>query len=150
MEVEKKLRELGIKLPKPPRPLGIYVGAKKAGLLVYTSGQTPGVDFKRGKIGKDLTLQEGYEAAKKCAINCISQLKAILGDLDRIENIIKVTGYINSADNFSKQSFVLNGFTDLLVNIFGEKVGCPARAAIAVNVEGWHTIEAEMIVQLKE
>ncbi|MHA1710697.1 MAG: RidA family protein, partial [Candidatus Freyarchaeota archaeon] len=149
MEVEKRLKELGIELPKPPKPVGVYIGAKKAGAFVYVSGQGPGAEFKRGKIGKDLTLEEGYEAAKRCAINCLAQLKAVIGDLDKVASIVRVTGYINSADGFTQQPAVLNGFTELLVKVFGDEVGRPTRAAIAVSVEGWLPVEADMIVKLK-
>ena len=150
MEVEKRLKDLGIELPEPPKPKGAYIGAKKAGVFVYTAGQGPGDDFKRGKIGRDLTLEEGYEAARRCAINCLAQLKAVIGDLDRVESVVRVTGYINSADGFTQQPAVLNGFTDLLIKIFGDEAGRPTRAAIAVSVEGWIPVEADMIVKLRE
>jgi len=150
LKVEKRLKDLGIELPEPPKPAGAYIGAKKAGTFVYTAGQGPGADFKRGKIGKDLTLEEGYEAAKRCAINCLAQLKTAIGDLDEVENVVRVTGYINSADGFTQQPAVLNGFTELLIKVFGDEVGRPTRGAIAVSVEGWIPVEADTIVKLKE
>jgi enamine deaminase RidA (YjgF/YER057c/UK114 family) len=150
LDVEKRLLELGIELPKPPKPVAAYIGAKKAGPFAYTAGQGPGAGTKRGKIGRDLTLEEGYEAAKRCAINCLAQLKAVIGDLDKVESVVRVMGYINSADGFTNQPAVLNGFTELLIKIFGDEIGRPTRAAIAVSVEGWIPVEADMIVKLKE
>lgn len=150
MEVEKRLKELGIELPEPPKPVGAYTGAKKAGAFVYIAGQDPGDDFKHGRIGKELTLEEGYEAARICAINCLAQLKALIGDLDRVESVVRVTGFINSADGFSEQPAVLDGLTELLIKVFGDEVGRPTRAAIPVSVEGWDSVEAYMTVKLKE
>mgnify|MGYP000179705462 CR=1 FL=1 len=150
MKVEEKLKSLGLELPEPPKPVGAYIGAKEAGGFVFVAGQGPGPGFKMGKIGKDLTLEEGYEAAKRTALNCLAQLKALIGDLDRVEKIMQVIGFINSADGFRQQPAVLNGFTELLIKIFGDEVGRPTRAAIAVSVEGWLPVEAYMIVKLKD
>jgi len=107
VEVEKRLKELGIELQTPPKAVGTYTGAKKAGAFVYTAGQLPGADFKRGKIGKDLSLEEGYEAARRCAINCLAQLKSVVGNLDQVESVVRVTGYINSAEGFAQQPAIL-------------------------------------------
>ena len=150
MKVEEKLKSLGLELPEPPKPVGAYIGAKEAGGFVFVAGQGPGPGFKMGKIGKDLTLEEGYEAAKRTALNCLAQLKALIGDLDRVEKVMQVIGFINSADGFLQQPAVLNGFTELLIKIFGDEVGRPTRAAIAVSVEGWLPVEAYMIVKLKD
>ena len=150
LKVEEKLKSLGLELPEPPKPVGAYIGAKEAGGFVFVAGQGPGPGFKMGKIGKDLTLEEGYEAAKRTALNCLAQLKALIGDLDRVEKIMQVIGFINSADGFRQQPAVLNGFTELLIKIFGDEVGRPTRAAIAVSVEGWLPVEAYMIVKLKD
>lgn len=150
MKVEEKLKSLGLELPEPPKPAGAYIGAKEAGGFVFVAGQGPGPGFKMGKIGKDLTLEEGYEAAKRTALNCLAQLKALIGDLDRVEKVMQVIGFINSADGFRQQPAVLNGFTELLIKIFGDEVGRPTRAAIAVSVEGWLPVEAYMIVKLKD
>jgi len=150
LKVEEKLKSLGLELPEPPKPAGAYIGAKEAGGFVFVAGQGPGPGFKMGKIGKDLTLEEGYEAAKRTALNCLAQLKALIGDLDRVEKIMQVIGFINSADGFRQQPAVLNGFTELLIKIFGDEVGRPTRAAIAVSVEGWLPVEAYMIVKLKD
>ena len=149
MKVEEKLKKLGIILPDPPKPVGAYTNAVEAGGFVFVAGSTPGRGFKRGKVGKDLTLEEGYEAAKTTAIFSLAKLKALIGDLDRVERVIRVIGYVNSADGFIQQPAVMNGFTELLINIYGEEVGKPARAAIAVSAEGWFPVEAYMTVKLK-
>ena len=150
LRVEEKLKEMGITLPEPPKPAGAYIGAKVAGDFAFVAGQGPGRGFKMGKIGQELTIEEGYEAAKKSAINCLAQLKAVIGNLERVESIVQVIGYVNSADGFVQQPAVMNGFTELLINVFGEVVGRPTRAAIAVSVEGWLPVEAYMTVKLKD
>jgi len=156
-QAERRLAELGLTLPPAPKPAGNYIGAKKAGNLVFTAGQGPGRvlpsgerHMPRGKVGRDLTLEQGYEAAKYCALNCLAQLKSVIGDLDKVESVVKVVGYINSADGFSQQPAVLNGFTDVLQRIFGPERGVPARAAIAVSVEGWIPVEVDMIAAVRD
>jgi len=155
--VENELGKLGLKLPEPRKPAGKYVGAKKSGGLIFVSGQPSTLTLPtgeaynfQGKVGRDLTLEEGYEAARACAINCLAQLKARIGDLDRVESVLKVVGYVNSADGFRKQPSVMDGFTELLEKIYGFERGVPARAAIAVSVEGWWAVEADMIVAVSE
>jgi enamine deaminase RidA (YjgF/YER057c/UK114 family) len=155
--VEKELGKLGLKLPEPRKPAGRYVPAKKVGDLVFVSGQPSTLtlptgevyDF-RGKIGRDLTVEEGYEADEISALNCLALLKARIGDLDKVESVLKVVGYVNSADGFRQQPMVMNGFTELLEKAFGSERGLPARSAIAISVEGWWAVEAEMIVAVSE
>jgi enamine deaminase RidA (YjgF/YER057c/UK114 family) len=118
--------------------------------LVYVSGQGPGLDFKRGKIGKDLTLEEGYQAAQRACLNSLAQLKTVAQDLDRVESIVNVIGYVNSADGFTKQPEVLDGFSKILIDAFGEPAGRPTRAAIPVSLEGWVPIEVYMVAKLKK
>ena len=134
--IEKKIKELGLVLPKAPDPVGSYVATKILGKLLYVSGQIS-INNKgeliKGKIGKDLNLEEGYEAAKRCALNIISQAnKACNYDLSKIKNCIKLTGYVNSADDFVDQPKVINGASDLISSIFGEN-GKHTRAAVSVN-----------------
>ena len=134
--IEKKIKELGLTLPKAPDPVGSYVATKILGKLLYVSGQIS-INNKgeliKGKIGKDLNLEEGYEAAKRCALNIISQAnKACNYDLSKIKNCIKLTGYVNSADDFVDQPKVINGASDLISSIFGEN-GKHTRAAVSVN-----------------
>jgi len=149
MSVEAKLEELGLKLPPAPAPMGIYVGAKQAGNIVFSAGQGPFTTTRRGLVGEDLTLEEGYQAARETCLNCLAQLKAVVGDLDRIEQALQVVGFINSAEGFMQQPAVLNGFTDLLVELFGPERGKPARAALPVHHPGWIAVEAWMIVEIK-
>lgn len=150
MTVEEKLEQLGLKLPLPPEPVANYVGARQAGNIVFSAGQGPFRTTKRGLVGKDLTLEEGYQAARETCLNCLAQLKAVIGDLDRIQRVLQVIGFINSAEGFLQQPAVLNGFTDLLVEIFGPEQGRPTRAALPAHHPGWIAVEAWMVVELKE
>ena len=134
--IEKKIKELGLILPKAPDPVGSYVATKISGKLLFVSGQIS-INNKgeliKGKIGKDLNLEEGYEAAKRCALNIISQAnKACNEDLSKIKNCVKLTGYVNSADDFVDQPKVINGASDLISSIFGD-IGKHTRAAVSTN-----------------
>ena len=136
MDIEKKLKELNIKLPNAPEPVGAYVAFKKIDKLLFISGQLPiDLDGKmiKGKIGKDLTLEDGQKASKLCAINILSQAKkAMNGDLNKIKNCIKITGFVNSIDNFIDQPKVINPASETLSEVFGDK-GKHARAAVSAN-----------------
>lgn len=136
MSVEENLKKLNLQLPKAPNPVGAYVAYKKTGNLIFISGQVSfGKDGNliKGKIGSDLTLEQGQEAAKACAINILSQIKAACnGDLDKVKKCIKLTGFVNSKDNFIDQPKVINGASELISNVFGDD-GKHARAAVSVN-----------------
>jgi len=149
MSIEEKLRKLGLRLPPTPAPRGVYLGAKQASNIVYSAGQGPFNTTKRGLVGKDLTLEEGYQAAREVCLNCLAQLKTVIGDLDRIKQVLQVVGFINSGEGFMQQPAVLNGFTDLLVELFGPEQGKPARAALPAHHPGWIAVEAWMVVELK-
>ena len=126
---------MGIEVPPCTTPVAAYVPAAQAGNFIFASGQTPIVDNKlvyQGKLGKDLGIEEGYEAAKLAAIRVIAELKSIVGDLDRIERIVKVTGYVNSAPEFGDQPKVVNGASELFRAAFGEK-GEHARVAFGAG-----------------
>src|SRR5512138_2571820 len=115
MSFEAKLKELGIELPQAPKPVAAYVPAMRAGEFVYTSGQITMVNGElkyQGKLGKDLTVQEGYQAARICALNALSAIRDVVGSLDEIEQIIKVVGFVNSAPGFSEQPKVINGASE--------------------------------------
>ena len=134
--IEKKLIELNIKLPEPKDPVGAYVASKLVGNLLYISGQIS-VDSKgnliKGKLGKDLTVEQGYEAAKRCGLAIISQVKkACNNDLSKVNSCIKLTGYVNSTDDFKDQPKIVNGASDLIAKIFDKK-GEHTRAAVSVN-----------------
>jgi len=149
---EAKLKEMGITLPVAPKPLAVYVPAVLADKYVYTSGQIPIVDgdlkFK-GKVGGELTEAQGYEAAKICAINCLSAIKELVGSLDNIERIIKVSGFVNSAQGFVGQPKVINGASELLGEVFGE-AGRHARAAVGVSELPMNAaVEVEIIARIK-
>ncbi len=149
---EQRLRELGIALPPPPKPVANYVSAVEVGNLLFTSGAGPlkdGRPVMQGRVGEQLTLEDGYEAAKLVMLNLLSALRAHLGTLNRIERIVKVLGFIASAPDFTKQPAVLNGASDLLVAIFGAR-GQHARSAIGTSVLPFGIpVEVEMIVKVR-
>jgi len=134
--IEDNLKKLNIKLPNAPDPVGAYVASKKVGKLIFISGQLPiAADGKpiKGKVGKDLTLEQAQEAAKFCAINILAQAKkAADGNLDNIKSCIKITGFVNSSDNFIDQPKVINPASELLSAVFGNN-GKHARAAVSTN-----------------
>jgi len=136
MNIENNLKELKINLPNAPDPVGAYVAFKKTDKMLFISGQLPiGPDGKilKGKIGKDLTLEEGQKASKLCVINILAQTKKALdGDLNKVKGCIKITGFVNSTDNFYDQPKVINPASEILSSVFGEK-GKHARAAISAN-----------------
>lgn len=152
MSFELKLKELGIELPQAPKPVAAYVPAVQAGGFVYTSGQITMVQGElkyKGKLGKDLAVEEGYQAARICALNALSAIRDVVGSLDNIEQIVKVVGFVNSAEGFTEQPKVINGASDLLKEIFGA-AGQHARSAVGVNELPLDTaVEVEMIVKVK-
>ena len=134
--IDDNIKKLNINLPNAPDPVGSYVATKISGKFLYISGQVSineKGEFIKGKIGKELNLEEGYEAAKRCALNIVSQAKKACGnDLNRIKSCIKLTGYVNSTDNFTEQPKIINGASDLISSVFGE-IGKHTRAAVSVN-----------------
>lgn len=149
--IENKLQEMGISLPEPPKPAASYIPVKQVGNLLYTSGQDcrkDGTLIFRGKVGKDLNVEEGYQAARQCMINCLSVIKAHIGDLDRIKQVVKMLAFVNSADGFVEQPYVINGGSELLEEVLGE-AGKHARSAISSNELPFDTpVEIEIIVEL--
>lgn len=152
MGVTEKLKGLGIVLPEPVAPMGSYVPAVLAGNLLFVAGHPPSENGKikfKGKVGKDLTIDEGRQAAELCMINCLSAARSALGDLDRIERAVKVTGYVNSLTDFEKQPDVINGASDLLEKIWEEK-GRHARAAVgSISLPANIAVEVEVIFAVK-
>ena len=134
--ISERLKKLNIEIPNAPDPVGAYVAFKIIGNLLYISGQLPiDKDGKiiKGKIGKDLNVEQGQHAAKLCAINILAQAKkAVNSDLDKIKNCIKITGYVNSSDEFTQQPQIINPASELLSSLLGD-IGKHARAAVSVN-----------------
>ncbi len=150
--VSENLKKMGITVPIAPAPVAAYLPARRTGNLVYASGQTPTVEGKLlwcGKVGSDLTVEEGYSAARLAALNCLAELEAALGSLDRVDKIVKVNGYVNSAEGFGEQPKVVNGASELLEALFGE-AGRHARTSIGVSaLPGGAPVEIELIVEVK-
>lgn len=145
--IEEKIKELGYSLTEVTPPLASYLPCIKSGNLIFLSGV---ISDKNGKLGKDLTTEDGYEESKKCAIKLLSNLKAFIKNLDNVVRIVKVEGYVNSTESFDEQSKVINGASDLLFDIFGE-LGKHSRVAIGVmNLPFNASIEISMIVEVKE
>ena len=149
--IEEKLQSLNISLPTPPKPAGSYIPVVVSKSWAFVSGQIPIKDGKVAFIGKVPTsqsIENAQKAAKLCAINALAQLKAELGDLDKIQKIIKVSGYVNSEQNFSEHPKVINAASDFLYDVFGEK-GKHSRIAIGVNsLPLDSTVELDMIVEI--
>ena len=136
MSFEKKIQELKIKLPEAKPPVGSYVATKITGNLLFISGQisiAENGELIKGKIGKDLSTEQGYDAAKRCGLSIVAQAKvACNGDLSKIKSCIKLTGFVNSTEDFIEQPKVINGASDLIANIFGD-AGMHTRAAVSTN-----------------
>jgi enamine deaminase RidA (YjgF/YER057c/UK114 family) len=151
MKFEARLKELGLALPEPPNPVATYVTAMQVGDLLFLSGTTCYVDgglLYEGRVGAELTVEQGYAAARQTALNLLSVIKTTLGDLDRVRQIVKLNGYVNSAPEFDRQPEVTNGASDLLVYIFGER-GKHARTSLGTcALPGHIPVEIELIVQV--
>jgi len=152
-DAEARIQELGIVLPEVGAPVANYVNTVRTGNLVFTSGkgpQKPDGTYMTGKVGADLTTEQGYEAARLTAIQQLASLKAELGDLNKVKRVVKVLGMVNAAPDFTEQSQVINGFSDLMVEVFGEK-GKHARSAVGMgSLPGNIAVEIEMIVEVKD
>ena len=151
MDVYAKLKEMGITLPEPPAKGGIYTPVMEFGdKLLYCSGCGPAIGSENviGKVGKDLTLEEGQKAAYNCVLNLLANLDAKLGDLNKIKRFVKVLGFVHSADDFTQQPQVINGGSPLLLALFGAAKGLPARTAIGTNATpGGIAVEIEVLVE---
>ena len=136
MNFEEKINELKIKIPEAKAPVGSYVATKISGKMLFISGQISideNGELIKGKVGKDLNVDDGYQAAKRCGLSIVSQVKnACSGDLSKIKSCIKLTGFVNSTENFIDQPKVINGASDLIASIFGE-AGMHTRAAVSTN-----------------
>ena len=153
MNFDDKVRELNLELPEAKAPVGSYVATKIVGKLLYVSGQIS-IDSKgdliKGKVGKDLTTDEAYEAAKRCGLSIVAQIKkACDGDLSKIKSCVKLTGFVNSTEDYIEQPKVINGASDLIASIFGE-AGMHTRAAVSANsLPLGVSVEVDAIFELK-
>ncbi|MEC0231870.1 MULTISPECIES: RidA family protein [Paenibacillus] len=152
-QIEQRLQELGITLPPSPEPRFTYIPCNQTGNLIYLSGQDCRINGElmyEGKLGREVTIEQGQEAARQTIINCLAVMKGYLGDLDRVVKIVKMLGFVNSAPGFGDQPYVINGASNLLVDIFGEQ-GKHARSAIGTSDLPFHTpVEIELIVEVRD
>lgn len=154
MAAEARLRELNIQLPTPPEPLANYIRAKQVGSLLFVAGHgpAPDADGKRwiGKVGRELTLDEGYHAARLTGLNLLASVRATLGSLDRVKQVVKLLGMVNCAPGFDQTPRVINGCSDLLVEVFGKEAGQHARSAVGMaELPNTIPVEIEMIVEVE-
>ena len=153
-EIESRLEHLGISLPAEPVPIANYVPGVRTGNLVYLSGlgpaSRPDGTAPSGKVGRDLTTEEGYEAARLTGINILARMKGELGDLDKVRRVVKLLGMVNSAPDFNQQPAVVNGCSDLLVEVFGDR-GRHARSAVGmVSLPNDIPVEIEVIIEVED
>ncbi len=152
MSAEQRLKELGLTLPPPTRPVGNYVPYRIGGNLLFLSGVGPGRpdgSTIRGKVGADLTVAQAYEAARICGLNLLANMRAATGSLDRVDTVLKVLGMVNAVPDFGEQPEVINGCTDLFVEVLGEN-GRPARSAVGLgSLPRGIAVEIEAVVLLK-
>ena len=153
MKVEMKIKEMGLELPPAGTPTANFVPAVRTGNLVFLSGHGPGRydgTLIKGKVGADLNVDEGYDASRQVALVLLASLKAEIGDLDKVRRIVKLLGMVNCTPDFVDQPKVINGASDLLVEVFGEK-GKHARSAVGMNALPMNiSVEIEMIVEVEE
>jgi len=153
MSAETRIKELGITLTNPPKPGGNYVPGVRVGNLLFLSGHGPSrVDGKpsaRGKVGRDLSTEDGYKVAREVGVNLLGTARSMLGSLDKVKRIVKVLGMVNSAEGFGEQPKVINGFSDLMVEVFGEQ-GRHARSAVGMaELPSGIPVEIEMILEVE-
>jgi enamine deaminase RidA (YjgF/YER057c/UK114 family) len=153
MSAEARIKEIGLALPPPPKPGGNYVPGVRVGNLLFLSGHGPGrvdgVPSARGKLGRDLSIEDGYTVAREVGINLLGTAKALLGSLDKVKRVVKVLGMVNSAEGFGDQPKVINGFSDLMVEVFGEN-GRHARSAVGMaELPSGIPVEIEMILEVE-
>jgi Putative translation initiation inhibitor, yjgF family len=150
---EHRLAELGIVVPQLPPPVAVYVPAVRTGRVVYASGQTPTIDGVlqvRGRLGEGVSVEEGQRAARLAALNCLAEVRALLGSLDAVSRVLRLTGYVASAPGFGEQPYVMNGASELMEQVFGD-AGRHARSAIGVaELPFGAPVEVELIVEAVE
>ena len=154
MGAEARLKELNLTLPQQATPMANYVGAVRSGDLLFVAGHGPinhpGKGMARGKVGRDLTTEEAYQVAREVGLNLLATVRAHIGSLDRVTRIVKVLGMVRSAEGFGDQPKVINGFSDLMVEVFGEAIGKHARSAVGMaELPVGIPVEIEMIVEVE-
>ncbi|GAC1428794.1 MAG: RidA family protein [Chloroflexota bacterium] len=153
MHIEERLAALGLALPEVAHPVGAYVPATRTGSLIYTSGQLPLVGGQlryRGKVGVDITLEEAQDAARLCALNGLAAMRSVMGDLDRLRRMVKVTGYVNCDPAFTDQAAVLNGASTFLQEVLGE-LGRHVRSAVGcASLPLGSPVEVEFVAECGE
>ena len=154
MDAEARLKELGIELPPAPKAIGNYVAGVRVGKLLFMSGIGPrrsdGSSIS-GKLGTDLSIDEGYAAARVVGLNMLANIRSVIGSLNRIERVVKVLGMVNSAPHFDQMPKVINGFSDLFVEIFGEERGRGARSAVGMAaLPNQIAVEVEMVLEVSD
>ena len=151
-KVESKLNELNLSLPEAPKPVAAYIPAKQSGNLVFTAGQLPMVNgelISKGLLGQDVEIDEANKAARICTLNALAAIKGVVGDLDRVKQIVRVVGYVASVPTFTQQPAVVNGASELLLEIFGEN-GKHARSAVGMAVLPLNaSVEIELTVEVE-
>lgn len=153
MSAEETLKKLGIELPSPPKPVGNYVGGVQVGNLLFMSGcgpRKPDNSSITGKVGRGLSTEQGYDAARLVGVNMLANVKAALGSLDRVKRVVKVLGMVNADPEFKEHPKVINGFSDLMVEVFGD-AGRGARSAVGMgSLPSQIAVEVEMIVEVRD
>jgi enamine deaminase RidA (YjgF/YER057c/UK114 family) len=151
-KIELILRDLNLSLPETPKPVAAYVPAKQSGKLIFTAGQLPMVNgelISKGLLGQDVQVEEANRAARICTLNALAAIKGIIGDLDKIKQIVRVVGYVASVPTFTQQPAVVNGASELLLEIFGE-AGKHARSAVGMAVLPLNaSVEVELTVEIE-
>jgi enamine deaminase RidA (YjgF/YER057c/UK114 family) len=150
--IESRIKEIGFSLPEAPKPVAAYIPAKQTGNLVFTAGQLPMVNgelISKGLLGQDVEIDEANKAARICTLNALAAIKRVIGDLDRIKQIVRVVGYVASVPTFTQQPAVVNGASELLLEIFGEN-GKHARSAVGMAVLPLNaSVEIELTVEIE-
>jgi enamine deaminase RidA (YjgF/YER057c/UK114 family) len=152
MRIEQELEKRGFVLPTP-KPVAAYIPAVRVGELVFTAGQGPtvgGVPKFTGKLGRDLTEEQGYKAAQLCVVNCLACVKSVIGDLDKVEQVVKLLGFVACVDGFTRQPWVMNGASELLITLYGDR-GRHARSAVGTNQLPLDIpVEVEIVVRVRD
>jgi enamine deaminase RidA (YjgF/YER057c/UK114 family) len=154
MSAEARLKEKNLVLPTAPTPMANYVSAVRIGNLLFLAGHGPvrqaDGSYPRGKVGKDLSVEQGYQVAREVGLNLLATTRTALGSLDRVKRVVKVLGMVNSAEGFGDQPKVINGFSDLMVEVFGEAIGKHARSAVGMaELPVGIPVEIEMILEVE-